>query len=164
MTESHRPRSLAEMEERTASVFAGEHAKQGAMLRLRPTDVVITPYGKSGTTWTQQIFHTLRTGGDMDFDDISRVVPWIEMAGVLDMDINAAQKASISLLLQFTDLELPPSTMPATGRGRWAKRCFASAFAASSRAVVRVWGDVGVEKTLSPFRRSCSGAHIKSMF
>jgi hypothetical protein len=59
----------------------------------RPTDVVITPYGKSGTTWTQQIVHTLRTSGDMDFDDISRVVPWIETCGVLNIDVNAAQSA-----------------------------------------------------------------------
>ena len=51
--------------------------------RPRPTDVVIAPYGKCGTTWLQQIFHTLRTGGDMDFEDISGVVPWIETAAVM---------------------------------------------------------------------------------
>lgn len=59
----------------------------------RPTDVVISPYGKCGTTWLQQTFHTLRTGGDMDFDDISRVVPWIETAPSIALDINAEQKA-----------------------------------------------------------------------
>ena len=59
----------------------------------RTTDVVITPFGKCGTTWTQQIFHTLRTKGDMNFDDISRVVPWIETSGSLGLDINAEQKA-----------------------------------------------------------------------
>ena len=59
----------------------------------RSTDIVITPFGKCGTTWTQQIFHTLRTRGDMDFDDISRVVPWIETSGSLGLDINAEQVA-----------------------------------------------------------------------
>ncbi|WP_299324090.1 sulfotransferase domain-containing protein [Parasphingopyxis sp.] len=59
----------------------------------RPTDVIITPYGKCGTTWLQQTFHQLRTGGDMEFDDISRVVPWIETALSLGLDINAEQKA-----------------------------------------------------------------------
>lgn len=59
----------------------------------RPTDVVITPAGKCGTTLLQQTFHTLRTRGDMDFDDISRVVPWIETARKLDIDINAEQVA-----------------------------------------------------------------------
>lgn len=61
--------------------------------RPRPSDVIITPYGKSGTTWTQQIVHTLRTRGDMDFDDISRVVPWIETSGSLGIDTNAEQVA-----------------------------------------------------------------------
>ena len=59
----------------------------------RPSDVIISPFGKCGTTWLQQTFHTLRTGGDMDFDDISRVVPWIETAPALAIDINAEQKA-----------------------------------------------------------------------
>ena len=67
--------------------------KKGLEVELRPSDVVITPYGKSGTTWTQQIVHTLRTRGDMDFDDISRVVPWIEVSAGLDIDLNAEQKA-----------------------------------------------------------------------
>ena len=61
--------------------------------RPRPTDVVITPFGKCGTTWLQQTFHTLRTGGDMDFDDISRVVPWIEMAKLVGVDLDTPQRA-----------------------------------------------------------------------
>jgi hypothetical protein len=61
--------------------------------RPRATDVVISPAGKCGTTWLQQTFHTLRTRGDMDFDDISRVVPWIETARSLGLDINAPQRA-----------------------------------------------------------------------
>ena len=34
-----------------------------------------------------------RTRGDMDFDDISRVVPWIEMAVACGLDIEAPQRA-----------------------------------------------------------------------
>jgi hypothetical protein len=60
----------------------------------RPTDIIISPYGKCGTTWLQQTFHTLRTGGNMDFDDISRVVPWIETAANLGIDLNAEQRAN----------------------------------------------------------------------
>ena len=59
----------------------------------KPTDVVISPYGKCGTTMLQQMFHTLRTRGDTDFDDISRVVPWIEMSPMLGIDLNAPQRA-----------------------------------------------------------------------
>lgn len=40
------------------------------------------------------MFHTLRTGGDMDFDDISRVVPWIETSPLVGIDLNAPQRAS----------------------------------------------------------------------
>ena len=60
----------------------------------RPTDIIIAPFGKCGTTWLQQTFHTLRTRGDMDFDDISRVVPWIETAHALGIDLEAPQRAS----------------------------------------------------------------------
>jgi hypothetical protein len=35
---------------------------------------------KEGTIWVQQICHQLRTGGDMEFEEISQVVPWIELA------------------------------------------------------------------------------------
>lgn len=59
----------------------------------RPSDVIITPHGKSGTTWLQQIVHSLRARGDMDFDDISRVVPWLETSYDLGLDIHAEQKA-----------------------------------------------------------------------
>jgi hypothetical protein len=58
----------------------------------RPTDIIISPYGKCGTTMLQQMFHTLRTRGDTDFDDISRVVPWIEMSPMLGIELNAEQR------------------------------------------------------------------------
>jgi Sulfotransferase domain len=61
--------------------------------RPRSSDIVISPFGKCGTTWLQQTFHTLRTRGDMDFDDISRVVPWIETSAALGLDIEAPQRA-----------------------------------------------------------------------
>jgi hypothetical protein len=60
--------------------------------RPHPTDVIISPYAKSGTTWLQQIVHTLRTRGDMEFDDISRVVPWLETAQALGIDLEAPQR------------------------------------------------------------------------
>jgi len=42
--------------------------------------------------WLQQMAHSLRTGGDLDFDDISRVLPWIETASELGIDLGAAQR------------------------------------------------------------------------
>lgn len=59
----------------------------------RPTDVIISPYAKCGTTWLQQIVHTLRTGGDTDFEEIYEVVPWINVATQLGLDLDAEQRA-----------------------------------------------------------------------
>lgn len=87
-----RPTSLAEMRERTQNMGTEEGRQQWRAFQPQPTDVIITPYGKSGTTWLQQIAHGLRTGGDLDFDDISRVVPWIEPAHDLGIDLDAPQR------------------------------------------------------------------------
>ena len=93
-TTLHRARSLAEFGEIGARMFVPADIGAGiASYRPRASDVVITPYGKCGTTWLQQIFHTLRTGGDFDFDDISRVVPWIETAAIVGLDLEAPQRA-----------------------------------------------------------------------
>ncbi len=90
----HRARSMAEFGAGAGRMFVPEDVGAGiAAYRPRPTDVVITPYGKCGTTWLQQIFHTLRTRGDFDFDDISRVVPWIETSKIVGVDIEAPQRA-----------------------------------------------------------------------
>eukprot|EP00210_Caulerpa_lentillifera_P005291 g5055.t1 len=45
-----------------------------------PTDVILSTSLKSGTTVTQQICHGLRSGGDMNFKEISLVIPHLEMA------------------------------------------------------------------------------------
>lgn len=103
-----RPISLAEMRERSEVLFSMEGIKKGLELKLRPSDVVVTPFGKSGTTWTQQIVHTLRTRGDMDFDDISRVVPWIETAHVLGIDLDAEQRANPRAFKSHLDANLVP--------------------------------------------------------
>ncbi len=87
-----RPTSLAEIKERTKTMGTDEGRQFGRNFPLQPTDVVITPYGKSGTTWLQQIVHGLRTRGDMDFDDISRVVPWLETSYDLGIDLHAPQR------------------------------------------------------------------------
>jgi len=47
-------------------------------VEYRPGDTIIAVPAKSGTTWTMNIFHQLRTGGDPDFKDIYAEVPWPE--------------------------------------------------------------------------------------
>ena len=89
-----RAHSIAEWNDLRGRMFAPEEVPKAIQsFRPRPTDVIITPFGKCGTTWLQQTFHTLRTGGDMDFDDISRVVPWIETSAGLGLDLDAPQRA-----------------------------------------------------------------------
>ena len=91
---SHRARDMVEMDDLQRRFgWARDTPLSIASYRPRPTDIVISPYGKCGTTWLQQTFHCLRTGGDMDFDDISRVVPWIETARSLNLDLEAPQRA-----------------------------------------------------------------------
>jgi hypothetical protein len=92
-----------------APLFTEQGIKAGLELQLRPTDIVITPFGKSGTTWLQQIAHTLRTRGDMDFDDISRVCPWIETSADLGLDLDAEQKAHPRVFKSHLDAHRVPA-------------------------------------------------------
>jgi len=90
--DGRRATSVAELGEMMARFISVESYTAGLAFTPRPTDVVIAPYAKCGTTWLQQMAHSLRTGGDLDFDDISRVVPWIETAGDLGLDLDAPQR------------------------------------------------------------------------
>jgi len=84
--------SMEELKQKLDAMF-GDVRTETPPFRPRSTDVIISPFAKSGTTWLQQMFHALRTRGDTDFDDISRVVPWIETAPALGIDLNAPQRA-----------------------------------------------------------------------
>lgn len=92
-TQGTRPASYEEFKQRIRHMLTPEGVQHGLALRLDPTDVVISPFPKCGTTWLQQVVHSLRTGGDLDFDDISEVVPWIEPAYDLGQDLDAPQRA-----------------------------------------------------------------------
>ena len=78
---------------RMAGFATPEGLASGRNYRLRPTDVLIATYPKAGTTLMQQIVHGLRTGGDMDFGEITEVVPWLELAHDLGLDLDAPQRA-----------------------------------------------------------------------
>ena len=58
----------------------------------RSTDIIIATPMKCGTTWMQQITHQLRSGGDMTFQDIEDVVPWIELAYDVGQDLDDEHK------------------------------------------------------------------------
>lgn len=88
-----RPTNLAQMQAQTATFATPAGYAKGLAYRPDPTDIFISPYAKCGTTWMQQIVHGLRTGGDMEFNEITDVVPWLELAHDLGLDIHAPQKA-----------------------------------------------------------------------
>ncbi len=88
-----RATSYEEFVERMALMTTDRGEEHWRAFRPRATDLIISPYAKCGTTWLQQIVHGLRSGGDMDFDDISRVVPWIETAYDLGIDLESDQRA-----------------------------------------------------------------------
>ena len=89
-----RPSSIQEMHERMKFFATDEGWQRGLDYKPEPTDVFIVTPPKCGTTWMQQIVHGLRTRGSMDFDEISSVVPWINMAHDLGIDIYAPQAAN----------------------------------------------------------------------
>ncbi|MEM7802106.1 MAG: sulfotransferase domain-containing protein [Chloroflexota bacterium] len=74
----------------------------------RPTDIIITPHAKSGTTWLQQIAHGLRTRGSMAFGEITEVVPWIGVVHHFGWDINAEQVAEPRLFKSHATWERVP--------------------------------------------------------
>lgn len=58
-----------------------------ALYTPRPTDVIISPAAKSGTTWLMQIAHQLRVkGAEPTWDDQMDVSPWLESAVWLGVD------------------------------------------------------------------------------
>jgi hypothetical protein len=88
-----RPTTIQEMHERMKSFATPEGWQRGLDYKPDPSDVFIVTPPKCGTTWMQQIVHGLRTRGSMDFDEVSRVVPWINMAHDVGIDIHAPQVA-----------------------------------------------------------------------
>jgi hypothetical protein len=81
-------------------------------LPTQPTDIFVSTYPKCGTTWALQIAHQLRTRGDMEFDDITLVAPWIEMAPILGTNAEAPQVAVPRLF----KTHLPWGKMPKGGK------------------------------------------------
>lgn len=85
-TSPQRPKTLEAYRAVSRAYFSEEAYQRGIAFKPRPSDVFVATYAKAGTTWMQQIVHGLRTNGSMDFGEITEVVPWIEVAHILDID------------------------------------------------------------------------------
>jgi hypothetical protein len=101
-------RSIDEFSERILLLLTPQSFAAARAFRPRASDVIIATYPKCGTTWVQQIAHGLRTGGDMAFDEITEVVPWLEAALDLGLDLDAEQKAEPRLFKTHVRAELAP--------------------------------------------------------
>lgn len=88
-----RPRTIAELEALDGFV-TNAGLQRGLGFRPDPTDIFISPYAKCGTTWMQQVVHGLRSGGSMDFAEITEAVPWLELAQDMGVDLAAPQAAA----------------------------------------------------------------------
>ena len=135
------PSTIEEFEQLLQNFVSEDSVRRGVALQLRPTDVVISPFAKCGTTWLQQMVHTLRTGGDMDFDDISRVVPWIETSHDLGIPLDTDQRAQPRAFKSH----LPSDPMPRGGRYlialRAPDRALVSFLSIHERLAHRAWSD-----------------------
>lgn len=96
------------IQRRMAGFATREGVQRGLNRRLRPDDILIATYPKAGTTLMQQIVHGLRTGGDMDFDEITEVVPWIEVAHDVGLDLDARQRADPRAFKTHLSRDLAP--------------------------------------------------------
>ena len=88
-----RAQSLEELRAIRARFDPSESRRAGLRYTPAPSDVFIATYPKCGTTWLQQMMHTLRTGGDSDFGEITEVVPWLEMAALMGLSPDHPQRA-----------------------------------------------------------------------
>ncbi len=86
-----RPRTVDEMVARMKQFRSPEALERGLSIEVRPDDVFVSTYPKSGTTWLQQVVHGLRSAGSMEFEEIGAVVPWLESCLDIGIDPDADQ-------------------------------------------------------------------------
>ncbi len=103
-----RARTLKELGLRLRRFVTPSSVRNGLAFRARPSDIIISPYSKCGTTWMQQITHGLRTKGDMSFEEITAVVPWIELAEDMGIPLDATQPGHVRLFKSHLPWEKVP--------------------------------------------------------
>ena len=86
-----RPTTVEELHKCQKRFVTHESIQRALAFKPQRTDVLISPYSKCGTTWVQQIVHGLRTRGSMAFDEITAVVPWLELAHDMGVDLERPQ-------------------------------------------------------------------------
>jgi len=87
--------SIVLLKQKLSKFETEEGRLHGLAYKPRPNDIGISTTPKAGTTWIQQICHQIRCADTpekcMDFEEISAVVPWIELAFDQGQDLEAEQ-------------------------------------------------------------------------
>ena len=106
--ELKRAKSPLEFLEKMEKFLSVETIKTCRSFKPNPSDIIITTFPKSGTTWMQQITHCLRSNGDMTFDEISIAVPWLEVSYDMGIDLDEQQNFAPRLFKShLTSEEVP---------------------------------------------------------
>lgn len=71
-----------------------QSSRYAAEYKLRPSDVVVLTFPKTGTTMLQQVCEVLRTNGDMNFSEITEVQPWLDNAWDCGQELDADHRAA----------------------------------------------------------------------
>jgi hypothetical protein len=87
--------AIALLKNRLSGLETATGRLHGLSYRPRSNDIGISTTPKAGTTWMQQICHQIRCAHhpdvSMNFEEISAVVPWIELAFDQGQDLEAEQ-------------------------------------------------------------------------
>ena len=94
---------------------------------LRPDDVFIVTFEKSGTTWMQQIVKLLRNGGQQDGVRLDKSIPWLEvldsefgrMFGYTPNMVTSSDELSPRAFKSHLTYDLVPGGLPHTTCGRY---------------------------------------------
>jgi len=109
--------SIALLKTRLSGFETEEGRLKGLHYVPGPRDVGISTTPKAGTTWMQQICHQLRsTNGDMNFSEISEVVPWLELAHDQGQDLTNPQYGHETNELRFFKTHAWAEHCPAFGK------------------------------------------------
>ena len=68
-------------------IVTEEAVNSFANYQLRPDDVIVATYPKSGTNWSLQILKLIRNGGEEDNINPFDPLPWMEVVGREKCDV-----------------------------------------------------------------------------
>ncbi|XP_065192441.1 amine sulfotransferase-like [Sycon ciliatum] len=84
--------AFAAFQDRNSRCNSDNGLEAAVKMKVEGSDVFISTTAKAGTTWMQQICHQLRSGGDMDFEEICDVVPFLETAMDTGISLDGEQR------------------------------------------------------------------------